>query len=456
MPRRSTSRLAVNTNLPIGRKSTQRERLIAGMVTVANRDGYAGASVSAITSEAKVSKPTFYEYFQDRDDCFVAALADVQDRLLGEVRTAVARDEPQDALTTAVSVLITFAGSDPALARFLTNEPLGAGPGALDARDDGIHRLATVIEETLSASAPEPTAPDVPITAVLGGIHRLLASRLRRGEPATASLLDSVVTWLASYELPISEHRWRPLNPADPLERSPHLPLTPLRAPEALPPGRPRISEAEVEQNQRLRIMFAAARLAEEKGYAATTINEIAKRARLDLRAFYALFSEKQDAFMAVHELGFQEVMAVTALAFFAGASWPERSWEAGRAFTQFLEANPTIANVGFLEAYAVGAGAAQRVEDSHVAFTIFLQEGLQHTPEPDRPSRVALEAIVSSIFEIVYRQVRAHHTKQLSRFLPNIAQLWLTPFLGPAATNRFIAANTPSKKRPPRRKPSP
>src|ERR1700730_1666439 len=122
MARRSTSRLAVNTNLPTGRKSTQRERLIAGMVTVANRDGYAGASVSAVTSEAKVSKPTFYEYFQDRDDCFLAALADVQNRLLSEVRSAVNSVEPQSALTAAVRALITFASTEPAVARFLTNE----------------------------------------------------------------------------------------------------------------------------------------------------------------------------------------------------------------------------------------------------------------------------------------------------------------------------------------------
>src|ERR1700730_10012266 len=105
MARRSTSRLAVNTNLPTGRKSTQRERLIAGMVTVAIREGYSGASVSAVTSEAKVSKPTFYEYFQDRDDCFVAALADVQDRLLSEVRSALTGIDPQSALTTAVRAL---------------------------------------------------------------------------------------------------------------------------------------------------------------------------------------------------------------------------------------------------------------------------------------------------------------------------------------------------------------
>ena len=47
-----------------GRKGTQRKRLIAGMIDVANRNGYANASISAVTTAAGVSKPTFYEYFR--------------------------------------------------------------------------------------------------------------------------------------------------------------------------------------------------------------------------------------------------------------------------------------------------------------------------------------------------------------------------------------------------------
>jgi AcrR family transcriptional regulator len=447
MARRSTSKQAINTKLQAGRKSTQRERLIAGVIAVANRDGYSGASISAVSSEAKVSRVTFYEYFKGRDDCFVAALNDVAARLLGEVRAAVAAGQPADATIAGMRTIIAFAGSEPVLARFLTNEPLAAGSNALDARDQGIAEIAHVIEAALESAPPDASSPDIPIAVVIGGLYRLLASRLRRGERATPALQESILDWIRSYAVPITAHRWRSMQPAAPAEPSPYLPRTALRAPEALSPGRPTLSEVEVEANQRLRIIFAAASLADEKGYTGTTITEIAKRARVDLRAFYTLFSEKREAFMAVHELGFEELMSVTAVAFFAGAAWPERSWDAGRAVTQFLEANPTIANVGFVEAYAIGPGAAQRIEDSHVAFTIFLQEGLQYSSRADLPSRVALEVIVNSIFELVYRQVRTSRPPQLSGLLPNIASLWLAPFLGPLEANRFIDGKASSRK---------
>jgi AcrR family transcriptional regulator len=274
---------------------------------------------------------------------------------------------------------------------------------------------------------------------VFGGIYRLLGSRLRRGEPGIAGLLGDLLQWIDSYAEPAKEQRWRTLSPGPPPPPSPSVPQAALRAPSALPPGRPGISREQVTANHRLRILFAAARLAEEKGYTATTIADITRLAGVDGRAFYASFTDKQDAFMTVHELGVQQVMSVTASAFFTGANWPERMWEAGRALTQFLEINPLITHVGFVEAYAVGPGAVQRVEDSHITFTIFLQEGLQQRSERTPPPRLALEAIITSIFEIVYHQARASAGPEISGLVGHMVFLALAPFIGAGEANTFI-----------------
>src|ERR1700727_770764 len=72
-----------------GRKATQRERLVASMISATNSRGYARASVSAVIEQAGVSRPTFYDYFRDRDDCYLGALDDVYQRLLLVVRERV-------------------------------------------------------------------------------------------------------------------------------------------------------------------------------------------------------------------------------------------------------------------------------------------------------------------------------------------------------------------------------
>jgi AcrR family transcriptional regulator len=422
-----------------GRKATQRERLLAGMITAANRDGYARANVSAVIAEAGVSRPTFYDYFADKDGCFLATLAQVQERLIAQLVAAVEDDGRERAMHATVGALLAFSSSQPALARFLTNEPMAGGPAALDARDEGIAAIERIIERSYQCLDPASPVPDFSARMLLGGIYRLLAFRLRRGESNLNGLLADFLGWIESYERPLGESRWRALTAHHAPSPSPFLPEIPLRAPQPLPPGRPRISEQQVAENQRQRVMFAAAGLAETKGYAATTVGEITRVAGVDGRAFYSMFQDKNDAFMAVHEFGFQHVMDVTACGFFSGASWRERNWEAGRAFAQFLERNPLIAHVGFVEAYAVGPGAAQRLQDSQSAFAMLLQEGYQYVPQDARPSRVVLEAIIATIFETVYNRARASDKPRLSGLLPHLTFLVLSPFIGPVEANAFI-----------------
>ncbi|HXM87650.1 MAG TPA: helix-turn-helix domain-containing protein, partial [Solirubrobacteraceae bacterium] len=241
---------------------------------------------------------------------------------------------------------------------------------------------------------------------------------------------------------PLAEHRWRTLAPAPRSERSPHLPLEPIqRMSNARSSGRPRVSDEAFAEAQRLRILYATARMAQEKGYIDTTVADITRLARVDRHVFYRLFSDKQDAFLCAHELGFSQIIDLTSKAFFSAGTWPARSWEGGRALTQVLEDNPLVAHVGFVEAYAVGPAAIQRIEDSHVVFTFFLQEGLVYREQEHPPSRLAMEAIVASIFEIIYTQAHDHGAPQVAAMLPHVAHLWLAPFLGCEGSDEFIDA---------------
>jgi len=422
-----------------GRKETQRERLLGGMVTAANEGGYAGANVSDVIREAGVSRPTFYDYFSDRDDCFVATIVDVRERLLASVAEALVGEASEDAMTVAVAALIQFADSHPAEARFAMSEVLGGGSRALDARQQGIAAVAALVETCERRAAKNAPIPDLQPELVLGGIERVLAARLRKAEPHIERVREDLIRWVDSYARPAGDGRWRKFAPHAAVPRSPHVSAPALRAPPTLPPGRRRMSEREVAQNHRQRILFAVAQLAASNGYHATTIAEITRLARIDGRAFYALFPDKRDAFMTLHEMSFQYLMAVTAEAFFGAADWPERSWEAGRALTQVLQDDPLIANVWFVEGYAIGPGAVQRVEDSHFAFTVFLQEGFRYAPPERQPSRLALEAIVASIFELLHRQTRGRDHLKPTGLLAQMMFMWLAPFMGAADADAFL-----------------
>lgn len=437
--------VAINSPTQTGRRATQRERLHAAMLTLAAAEGVASTTVAKVIAGAGVSRPTFYEYFPDRDACFLAVLEEVQRNALVHVERAILDAAPARAAHAAVNALVGFARAEPQLARVAVVEALAGGPGALELRDGWLREVQALIETRYRDLAPETGVPDLSSEMLLGGVQRLLVPLLRAGEVEQDGLTGDLLAWMDRYVLALGAHRWRTLERAGCEVGEPAL--APVLEPPALPRGRQRMSRAQTEENRRQRIVFAAARVSEEKGYAASTIAEITRQAGVDGRAFHRLFCDKEAVFMALYELQFQQVMAVTAGAFFKGRTWPERVWQAGKAFGTYLEQNRTLAHAIFIESYAGGPITVRRIEDGVGAFTIFLQEGRQDAGAADLPP-VGLRAIAATNFEMVYHQTRAGSGSHMLELLPHAAQLTLAPFLGPAEASRVIDRLTAGEDR--------
>lgn len=423
------------------RKRTQRERIVDAMIDLAANEGYARTSIARVIARAGVSRPTFYEYFSGREDCLLAAMADVQPGLLACVRRAVEDETPDRALRAAIRGMVAFAQAEPARARLAMNESMVCAGRALDARDEAMAQIAQVVEDAHTQVPASTAIPDLSSRTAIGGVERRLAYYLRAGEPA-GELLEDLLAWVRHYEVPAGEHRWRSLAPiGPPPPASPfgeEIQLRPTSVPARNRGGARRSTEAITESHRR-RILLAAAQLAVSKGYNATTIVEIGELAEVSDRELRRLFAGKQAVFAAVHELHFQSIVALTTRAFVAGESWPDRVWEAGRAFAQSLEHNPSLAHVSFVEYHAAGATGVRRNSELVLAFTVFLQEGYQFSPSSSPPSRIALTAIAATNFELVYQRVRAGGELGLREVLPHAVFLGLSPFLGPAEANRFI-----------------
>jgi AcrR family transcriptional regulator len=421
------------------RKGTQRERLLEGMLLATVRRGYAGANVAQVIAHAGVSRPTFYEYFEDKDDCFLAVHRDLSEQLLGHIREAVSSAPPERAVQAGVGALFVRAQARPESARFLVNETLAGGHRALEERDRLIGQIERVIERSRAQASPHAPTPDLPTQALLGGICEVLAPRLRRNEYHLSGVAEEICGWIDCYNRPAAQHRWRTLDPGPPMLPARHVSELALQPPAALSRGRPSLSPAEISSHQRERIVYATGEVAAEKGYTAATITDITRAAGVDRRVFYAHFRDKQEAFLATHELGFQQTMSVCASAFFSCEEWPERIWEGLHAGTHFNATHPVVSHVGYVEAHAVGGPAIQRVDDSRAAFKIFAQEGYRHTSDPPPP--VTLEALSATIFEIGYRHARKRQVELLPRLTPHAAYLVFTPFLGSERADEFIDA---------------
>lgn len=71
-----------------------------------------------------------------------------------------------------------------------------------------------------------------------------------------------------------------------------------------LPRGRTSLLTEETRDKQRRRLVKAAISAFAEKGFTATTITDIVKRARVSKQVFYEIFENKEDCFLAADDLG--------------------------------------------------------------------------------------------------------------------------------------------------------
>jgi AcrR family transcriptional regulator len=407
------------------------------MIDAVAARGYAAATIAEAIGSAKVSRPTFYEYFADKSDCFVATLETIQTELLASISRAVDAGPPERAVFIVVEGVLDFAATTPGPARVLLNEAMGAGALALDVRDQGLDALEHLIEaryETIDSAV----VPDLATRPLLGGIYRLIATRARGGEPCTAELRDELFGWLNGYMTRHSDQRWRELRPIE-CSESPLIVEPPLEPHRQLGRGRTRVSGRELVENYRQRIMAAAAQLAIEKGSSATTVTDVAQAAGIDNRVLYRLFKGKEDVFLALYELLFRRVLAAAAAGFHSGDSWPEKVWEAARVFSRYVEQHHTLARASFIDSFACDTEVVRRVDQLVSGFTIFLQEGFRYGPPEDPPSALALQAIAATLFELGYLRVREDRVDELPGLVPHTTFIAIAPFVGVAACNAFI-----------------
>lgn len=108
---------------------SQRERLLAAIAQEVAAKGYRATTITDVVKLASVSTRDFYQHFDAKEDCFLAAFDAVRDHLEGLLRAAAAAepDWPRQAIA-ALRTALEFFAAEPHLARLCLVEPVSATP----------------------------------------------------------------------------------------------------------------------------------------------------------------------------------------------------------------------------------------------------------------------------------------------------------------------------------------
>lgn len=166
-------------------RAIQRERLLIAMLNAAAELGYLETNVQDVIDRAGVSRPTFYEHFSNKEDCFLAAFDTSAERLRKLVHTAV-RDGGESwrqRVRCGLEALLRFASREPDTARTLIVEARAASEAAVRRRVELLDDFARCLEEEARELLPAPP-PKSSLTAsgIVGGVESLLYSRLCKQE----------------------------------------------------------------------------------------------------------------------------------------------------------------------------------------------------------------------------------------------------------------------------------
>jgi AcrR family transcriptional regulator len=182
-------------------RESQRARIVRAMLECVGREGYEATTVPEVVATARVSRNAFYEFFDDKADCFIAVCDETSQELLGELLELVSEPSWIEAMHEGAYRYLLWWQERPTISSaYLLSLPT-VGERALRQRERHYAAFRAVFQDLgrrARAEQPElePLSDLVPRVLVLA-ITELVAEEVRAGRTSKLAELAGEVAVLA-------------------------------------------------------------------------------------------------------------------------------------------------------------------------------------------------------------------------------------------------------------------
>jgi AcrR family transcriptional regulator len=160
----------------------QRRRMLNGLAAALAYHGYEDTKITDIVELAAVSRPTFYEHFDGKEQCFAAAYDDGVERLSLAVEEAIQGELGWAAqLSAGLRAGLDFLAASPPLAHLLLVESLAAARPARLEHERTLELLAAALRPPAELAAGGPVSAET-LRLLAGGLVSHLSGRVLAGE----------------------------------------------------------------------------------------------------------------------------------------------------------------------------------------------------------------------------------------------------------------------------------
>jgi AcrR family transcriptional regulator len=406
----------------------QKGRLEGAIIEAVSRHGFASTTVRELVTLAGVSKSTFYDHFESKEDCFLAAFDSIVARVTEEVAAAYgSSDDPRERLIAGLGRFVELVVERPEMAAFAIVDSLTLGAASIAHRERSWESIEQITRQYFVDEPFQQQISDLTVRAIIAGISGVVYQHLRNGKTAELpDLVEPLIDWSFSYQGPDTDAVRRAVAAAG---QPPSVEIRVEADEEALgweePPASP-LSRSTLSQRQR--IIRATARVVAERGYEALSIPAISAAAGTSNQTFYENFGSKLEAFLAAYEVVSAGALRVAAEAFAGATGNPEAAGAALRALTEYIAGNRMYARLAFVEMLAAGPPALDRSEETMNRLLSFVEADEGAKGLGGRVPRVVLEATSSGIWFVIQREIASDREDSLSEKAPELARLALAP----------------------------
>jgi AcrR family transcriptional regulator len=225
-------------------------------------------------------------------------------------------------------------------------------------------------------------------------------------------------------------------------------------------PG-PRGGGVYVSELQRARLLDAAFAVVSEDGYRRMTARRVSGRAGVSNKTFYDLFTDREDCFLAAFDHAVDELVAVVIPAYDGEKEWAARIRAGLGALLGFLDGEPALRRLVFVEALGAGPRVLERRAHVFRDMGSVIDEGRAGVrARRDLPPLTA-ESVVGAAFSVIHTRLLEQFPGALSTLLNPLMATIVLPYRGHAAAARELvrpvpelpsASSRPSKGDAPRR----
>jgi AcrR family transcriptional regulator len=427
----------------------QRERLFEAMIDVVEEQGFVATTISDLVKRAGVSRRSFYEHFENKEECLLATYDSLVERLTQRIAAGYELQAPWLEQIEAMVCAIFDAASDrPDAARLVSVEMGAAGPIGIERWARDADQLARFVRGVLKRAPGEGTIPDPVARAIVGALRTILYARLKRHRSSRAlrselrKLVPDLVAWIASYYPSPPEIPMQPRPRRYGQRRGGRAPGTfspsPRWAPRGLPRGEHSLPKGFVAHNQRERIFDAVANLTAAKGYPALNLEEIVAEAAISLQTFYEHFESKEEAFLATFEMAHSKAMAAVNRSLNLRLSWAQNVRLGVSALLDIIASEPSAAKLACVDILIAYPHMTGRVNEANFSYIELLDIGPDDS-YPNMPPPIVREAIVGGLFELMHDYILHGRTERLPELVDHAMYILVTPFAGKEIAARAV-----------------